>query len=105
MAEAVERYQTGKEISLWIDPDNVQESVIARELKPFTYMGLFFSIPFLTVGICGLGWAFCGGQINNRSVRLREIAAQRADQVGSHHLANRLRDTQSKNNEKLLFLA
>ncbi|NWK55452.1 DUF3592 domain-containing protein [Verrucomicrobiaceae bacterium N1E253] len=104
LEQAKEAHPVGTAVTVWVNPDDHQEAIIDRSVQPIAWMSFFFPLPFLTAGICGIGWAVLGGYLGKRSLQLREHAARRADKAGCHHLANRLRDPSDDDNESILFL-
>lgn len=86
------------------NPGNHKESILDPSIHPIAWMGIFFSVPFITVGICGITWALAGGWITKRNRILREEAAQSADQRGAHHIANCLRNDSPAKDETVIFL-
>ncbi len=54
----LESYKKGTVVSCWIDPDHPEVSVLTRQLSLGGMATIFFTIPFLLVGVCGLTMAF-----------------------------------------------
>ena len=105
--EAVKSNPAGKVVPVWVNPENPNDAILDRTILPIAWMGFLFSIPFLTVGVVGISWAFLAGYVQRTSKHLREIAAQQAEQSGALHLATRLRDFDSapeETGETILFL-
>lgn len=55
MTQTVERLKPGQKVSCWVNPDDPHQAVIDRSLPEQTLMGLFFSTPFLVMGVAGVG--------------------------------------------------
>ena len=107
LKKAIADYPAGKTVTVWVNPEDYEDAVLDRSIQPIAWMGFIFSIPFLTVGIVGLSWAFFAGYVHKKSQHLRELAALQADKAGASYIAERLRDfskDSEKTNETILFL-
>lgn len=102
--QAVENYQAGSTAQVRVNPKDHEESVLDPSIQPIAWMGIFFSTPFITVGICGLTWALGAGWITNRSLQLREKAAECVDKRGAHQIADWLRSNTAEQDVVILFL-
>ncbi len=54
--DTVKNYPRGSLIPIWVNPENPKQSVYKREMVITNWIALPFSIPFLTIGICSLGY-------------------------------------------------
>lgn len=60
MREEVNRLVPGTTVDCWVNPENPREAVLVRSLPSSAIIGVFFSLPFLTVGILGISWSLFG---------------------------------------------
>ncbi|GAA5494933.1 hypothetical protein Rhal01_01099 [Rubritalea halochordaticola] len=90
MREIVDSHQRGSSIKVFVNPEQPEESVISTELGGMIFMGIPFSLPFLTVGICGLGYAFLSPRIHKRYLQLEKDIHEKIEHAG---LDIRLEDT------------
>lgn len=70
MRRIVADHPEGKSVTAWVDPANPENAVLSRQIPRNLAMGLFFPLPFLAVGVCGLSYAFLAGSWFRRSQRL-----------------------------------
>jgi len=82
MEEVVAMHPVETAIDVWVDPSAPEESVISRKVSNGSWIGIPFSLPFLTVGVCGLGYCIFAGAIYRRQVVLRKSVSKRAAQKG-----------------------
>ncbi|MEP4049753.1 MAG: DUF3592 domain-containing protein, partial [Luteolibacter sp.] len=92
MKKTVERHPTGSAVGIWFDPDQPTESIIDRSHTGITGANLFFPIPFLLIGICGISYALFGGVAAARTRELLDTIAQDAESKGLASLAGQLRN-------------
>lgn len=103
--KTVRRYKKGKPITIWFDPENPSQSIINRDKTGISGMTLFFPVPFILIGICGLSYSFFGGRAAARTQKLFEKLATEADSKGITSLANQLRHppTAKDHSRKIVF--
>lgn len=82
MREEVKRLAVGSRVDCWVNPENPQEAVLVRSLPSSAVMGVFFSLPFLTVGILGTGWCLFGPAWLRRIHRRQAETLQHLRQTG-----------------------
>lgn len=90
MRRVVAAHPVGKSVTVWVNPAAPAKSVLHRGIGNLGLMGLFFALPFLTVGVCGLSFALFSGLWFRRSLALAEAASQEARRAGLPLLAETL---------------
>lgn len=87
MRDAVEAHPKGKEITVYVDPDDPGSSIINRDSPATSAMELFFPIPFLLIGSLGMGFALFAGFFARRTRRLYYSIAEVAESRGLQNFA------------------
>lgn len=82
MRKEVKRLAPGTRVACWVNPQNPREAVLLRALPSSAVMGMFFSLPFLTVGILGTGWNLFGPALAKRNRRRRVETLRRLKETG-----------------------
>lgn len=72
MREIIAEYPEGRAIEIFVDPDEPEESLIKRQLAPGVWIMIPFSMPFLLVGLCGVGYGLFSGVIWKKNQALKE---------------------------------
>lgn len=103
MRDIVAKYHDGKEVKVFVDPEDPAQAVVVRDLNSEVVLGAVFSLPFLLVGGIALIGCCVGGRLRRQNKALRERAAVKAEQMGARLIAHKLRDTWS-DNETIIFL-
>ncbi len=77
MRAEVARMAPGTTMQCWVNPSNPAEAVLNRSLPGASVIGVFFSLPFLTVGVLGVGWSLFGPGLIRRGRRRKVDALRR----------------------------
>ena len=73
MRKIVAEHPPGKTVTALVDPEHPDQAVLSRRITNQGITGLFFPLPFLAVGVCGLSYAFFAGSWYRRS---RQVAGR-----------------------------
>ncbi|MGC6465645.1 MAG: DUF3592 domain-containing protein [Akkermansiaceae bacterium] len=84
MRKVVEEHPPGKEITVFVNPDDPGQSLITRKLSPQVWIMIPFSFPFLLVGMIGTGYALLSGWLFRRCRMLQlELAPSAPPQIAA----------------------
>jgi hypothetical protein len=72
MRATVRSLSANKKVTCWVNPNKPSEAVIDRSLPGQAIIGLFFSVPFITVGL--VGWGIFALPWIRRRVRAARLA-------------------------------
>ena len=80
MRRKVREFRENPHPTCWVNPEDPSQAVLDRTLPNGTLPGVFFSLPFLTVGLIGTTWMLFGPALanarKNRHARLLENLAR-----------------------------
>jgi len=104
MEKIIKAHPKGTPVTIYINPDDPTESVVSRSLPLRTYLGIPFSIPFLTVGIFGIGYALLSLKFHRLFLKIRQEITPITANAETSLIHTLLNTTKLPDHQKLFYL-
>lgn len=104
MEKIIASHPKGSPLTIYINPEDPSESVVSRKLPLLTYLGIPFSIPFLTVGITGIGFALFSPTFYRRFLKIREEISPLTELTETPLIHKLLNEPKLPDHRELFFL-
>lgn len=82
MRRKVREFRENPHPSCWVNPGNPTQAVLDRSLPDGTLTGVFFSLPFLTVGLIGTTWMLFGPALTSARKHRQALLLENLARLG-----------------------